>query len=184
VFPSGFSVGCEVLRRDPRASGPSSSPPQQGCLEAAHGLPKVVFLAPPYAVVVPLVFASFLLLLQSSGESGGFLRSALCKDVEAPPGRIPLSAGDAQASTCSFLIVEFHMKVVKSVKMKPPEVALLELLSFHTVHGSPCRDALSSCRSPRKSEWCHPQLACQRACHASLRLGLSPLYVGRSKGRE
>jgi hypothetical protein len=72
--------------------------------------------------------------------------------VDALPGRNPLSAGDATTSICSFLIVEFHMKVVKSVKKKPPEVALLELLLFHVVHGSSCRDALSSCRSPRKSE--------------------------------
>jgi hypothetical protein len=81
----------------------------------------------------------------------------------------------------SFLIVEFHMKVVKSVKMKPPEVALLEMLSFHTVHWSSHWDVLSSCQSPRKSEWSHPQLVRRRAPHASLRLGLSPLSIGRSK---
>jgi hypothetical protein len=119
-----------------------------------------------------------------SGGSGGFLRSAWHKDVEAPPGRNPLAAGDAQASTRSFLIVEYHMKVAKSVKMKPPEVALLELLSFCTVLGSPHREVLSSCRLPRKSEWYHPQLARRRVRRASLLLGLSPLSVGRSKCHE
>jgi hypothetical protein len=73
---------------------------------------------------------------------------------------ITLSAGDAQVFVRNFLNVEYHMKVVKSVKMKPLEVALLELLSIHVVHGRPHRDALSSCRSPSKSEWCNPHLAC------------------------
>jgi hypothetical protein len=54
--------------------------------------------------------------------------------MEAHSDHNPLSAGDARASTCSFFIVEFRMKVVKFVKMKPHEVALLELLSFYALH--------------------------------------------------
>jgi hypothetical protein len=69
-----------------------------------------------------------------SGGSGRFPRSAYHKDMEAHSDHNPLSAGDARASTCSFFIVEFRMKVVKFVKMKPHEVALLELLSFYALH--------------------------------------------------
>jgi hypothetical protein len=45
------------------------------------------------------------------------------------------SVGDAHAATRSSLNVEHHMKVVKSVNMKPPEVTLLEILSICIVHG-------------------------------------------------
>jgi hypothetical protein len=78
------------------------------------------------------------------------------------------SSGDAQVATRSSLNVEHHMQVVKSVKMKPPEVALLGMLSFRVVHerlrqftlqaakrfegSSPSSKSL--CRSPRKLECC------------------------------
>jgi hypothetical protein len=92
-------------------------------------------------------------------------------------GCISFSAGDAQVTTCSFLNVKYHMKVVKYVKMKPPEVTLLELLLICAVHGRLQRNALpaakrlggivpnfkSPCRSPRKLEWCLPQLMHRRA---------------------
>jgi hypothetical protein len=92
-------------------------------------------------------------------------------------GCISFSTSNTQVATCSFLNVEYHMKVVKSVKMKPPEVALLELLLICTVHGRLWWNALpaakclrgivpnfkSPCRSPRKSEWCLPQLVRQRS---------------------
>jgi hypothetical protein len=44
VCPSECSAGCEVSRRDLRASGSSPPSPQQGGLKAAHDLPKVVLL--------------------------------------------------------------------------------------------------------------------------------------------
>jgi hypothetical protein len=68
----------------------------------------------------------------------------------------------------SSLYAEHHMKVVKSMRMKPPEVAILGLLSFGVVlrrlrwfmlqaaqrfgGSSPSSKAL--CRSPRKMEGC------------------------------
>jgi hypothetical protein len=49
-------------------------------------------------------------------------------------GHNSFSTGDAQVTIRAFLDVEFHMKVVKSLKMKPPRVALLDLLSICVVH--------------------------------------------------
>jgi hypothetical protein len=49
------------------------------------------------------------------------------------------------------------MKVIKSVKMKPPEVAPLEMSLIHGVHWRLRQLELSSCRLPRNSEWWHPQ---------------------------
>jgi hypothetical protein len=43
-------------------------------------------------------------------------------------------AGDAQVTVCGFLGTESHMKVVKYVKMKPPEVVPMEMLSICAVH--------------------------------------------------
>jgi hypothetical protein len=43
------------------------------------------------------------------------------------------SSGDAQVDARSSLYADHHIKVMKSVKMKPPEAALLGLLSFHIV---------------------------------------------------
>jgi hypothetical protein len=45
VRSSKCSAGYKVSQRDLQASDSSSSSPQQGGLEAVHGLPKVVFLA-------------------------------------------------------------------------------------------------------------------------------------------
>jgi hypothetical protein len=64
--------------------------------------------------------------------------------------------------------------------MKPLELVLLELMLIHVVQGIPHRDALSSYRSPKKSEGHRPQLACQHAHLASSGLGLLLLYVGRT----
>jgi hypothetical protein len=96
----------------------------------------------------------------------------------------PLSVGDAPIFARCFLNAEYHIKVVKSVKMKPPEVTLLQLLSIRVVQRSPRWDALSSCRSPRKSEWRCPQLARRHARLASSRLGLLLLSVGRTECHE
>jgi hypothetical protein len=57
-------------------------------------------------------------------------------------GHNSLFAGDAHVTVCGFLDAKFHMKVVKSVKMKPPEVALLELLSICAMHRSLRQDEL------------------------------------------
>jgi hypothetical protein len=92
------------------------------------------------------------------------------------------SGGVAQVVARSSLYSKLCMKVVKSVKVKPPEAALLVLLSFHFVLRRLRRFALqaaqhirgstlsskSLCRSPRKSE--------------GLRLESSPfsLVVGRA----
>jgi hypothetical protein len=57
---------------------------------------------------------------------------------------MPPQLGDAQVTACSFLNADYRMKVVKSIKMKPYEVVLLELLSIHIVHRSLWQDALSS----------------------------------------
>jgi hypothetical protein len=43
------------------------------------------------------------------------------------------SSGDAQVDARSSLYADHHIKAMKFVKMKPPEVALLGLLSFHIV---------------------------------------------------
>jgi hypothetical protein len=43
---------------------------------------------------------------------------------------------------CNSLCAKHHMKVVKSIKMKPPKVARLGLLSFRVVHGRLRRFAL------------------------------------------
>jgi hypothetical protein len=63
------------------------------------------------------------------------------------------SAGDAHVSVRGFLDTEFLMKVVNSIKMKPSEVALRDLLSIRAVHRRLGRDELSSCKSSRKLEW-------------------------------
>jgi hypothetical protein len=44
------------------------------------------------------------------------------------------SACDAQVTVCGFLDAELHMKVVKSLKMKPHEVTLMEFLLICIVH--------------------------------------------------
>jgi hypothetical protein len=59
------------------------------------------------------------------------------------------------------------MKVAKSVKMKPPEIASLEMLLLCAVHRTLQRVEISSCRPTRKSEWHRPQLVRQRACRSS-----------------
>jgi hypothetical protein len=94
------------------------------------------------------------------------------------------STCDAQVTVRGFLDAEFHMKVVKSVMMKPSEFALLELLSICVVHRRLQRNELSSCRSSRKSEWWHPQLVRQCAHHSSFYLGLLMMSDGRSKCHE
>jgi hypothetical protein len=62
--------------------------------------------------------------------SGRFLQFARRKDVEAPPDRNPLSTSDAQVSTHRFLNAEYHMKVIKSVKMKPHKVRFWSCCRF------------------------------------------------------
>jgi hypothetical protein len=54
-------------------------------------------------------------------------------------------------------VVIGRFKVVKSVKMKSPEIAPLKMLLLHAAH-RPLRRVLSSCRSSRKSEWRRPLL--------------------------
>jgi hypothetical protein len=103
------------------------------------------------------------------------------QDRRPAPG--PLREAYTIFARC-FLNAEYHIKVVKSVKMKPPEVTLLQLLSIRVVQRSPRWDALSSCRSPRKSEWRCPQLARRHARLASSRLGLLLLSVGRTECHE
>jgi hypothetical protein len=95
-------------------------------------------------------------------------------------GHNSFTAGDAQVSIRDLLAVESRMMVVKSVKMKPPEVAPLEMLSIRDVHMRLRRVELSSCRSSRKSEWRHPQLVRQRARRSSSYLG----FLLMSNGRE
>jgi hypothetical protein len=108
------------------------------------------------------------------------------------------SAGDAQVAMRSSLNVEYHMKVVKSIKMKPPHIALVEMLSIRAVHGRLQRIVLPAtkrlkgtapnfkfpCRSPRKLEWCLPQLVRRCARRSSLCLGLMLMVVSRSKFYE
>jgi hypothetical protein len=50
------------------------------------------------------------------------------------------------------------MKVIKSVKMKPPEVAPLEMLSTCVVHRRMWWVELSSCRSSRSRSGVIPNL--------------------------
>jgi hypothetical protein len=64
------------------------------------------------------------------------------------------------------------MEVIKYGKMKPSEVALLELLSIHAVHRRLWQDELSSCRSLRKMEWRHP-----RSCAVCSSLFLLPRFI-------
>jgi hypothetical protein len=68
-------------------------------------------------------------------------------------GRNSCSTGDdAQVFVHGLLDTKCLMKVVNSIKMKPPEVALREVLSVSAVHRRLRRDELSSsCMSLRKS---------------------------------
>jgi hypothetical protein len=63
VFASECSASSDASRRDHQAFGSSSLPPQQGGLEAAHALPKVLFFCVPCVVALPPIFATLLLLL-------------------------------------------------------------------------------------------------------------------------
>jgi hypothetical protein len=81
------------------------------------------------------------------------------------------------------------------VKMKPPEVALLALLSFRIVlqrlrwfvlQGAQCfqgssPNSKSLCRWPRKTEGCLLQLMLRHAQHVVPRPGFFSLVVGRTK---
>jgi hypothetical protein len=108
------------------------------------------------------------------------------------------SSGDAQVVARSSLYVVHHMKVVKSVKMKPHEVTLLVLMLFRVVFwrlrqfvlqvtkrfrgSSPNSKFL--CMSPRKSEGFLLQLVHRRARRIVLRLRSFLLVVGHIKFHE
>jgi hypothetical protein len=55
-------------------------------------------------------------------------------------------------------VVVGRMKVVKYVKMKPHEVAPMEMLLLRVVHRTLRQVVLSPCKPSRKLEWHHPQL--------------------------
>jgi hypothetical protein len=94
------------------------------------------------------------------------------------------SAGDSQVVVHGFLDAESHMKVVKFVNMKPPEVAPLEMSLIHVMHWRLWWLELSSCRLMRKSLWHRPQLVSQHAHHSSPYLGFLLMSVGRSRCHE
>jgi hypothetical protein len=82
------------------------------------------------------------------------------------------SAGDAQVVVRGFLAAKSHMKVVKSVKRKPPKYWSLR------------RVELPSCKLSRKPEWHRPQFVRQHAHCSSPCLGLLPMSDGCSRCRE
>jgi hypothetical protein len=101
------------------------------------------------------------------------------------------SDGVAQVVTRNSLDAKHHMKVVKSIKMKPPKVTLLGLQSFHFVlqrlrwfalqaaqrfrGSSPSSKSL--CRPPRKLEACLLQIVLRHAWPVVLRLGSFPFSM-------
>jgi hypothetical protein len=99
-------------------------------------------------------------------------------------GRNSFSAGDAADSIRGFLDTEFFMKVVNSIKMKPPDVALWVLWLIRVVRRRPRRVGRSFCRLSRKLECCRPQLLHQHARCSSSCLCSRLVYVGRSRCHE
>jgi hypothetical protein len=77
-----------------------------------------------------------------------------------------------------------YIKVVKSIKMKPREVAPLEMLLLRAVHRTLRWVEMSSCRSSRKSEWRRLQLVHQRARRSSSCLGFLLMLDGRARCHE
>jgi hypothetical protein len=115
----------------------------------------------------------------------------LCLDCHRSCSLRPLHGGASSPASPSWhfgvlggFLQSAWGTVVEVGRDRCHEFAFLELLSICVVHGSPHQDALSSCRSPRKPKWCHPQLPRQHAHHTSLHLGLLSLSVGHSKCRE
>jgi hypothetical protein len=98
----------------------------------------------------------------------------------------------------SSLYAKHHTKVVKSVKMKPPEIAILRLPSIGVVLRRLRRFTLQAiqhfrgssasskalCRSPSKMEGCLLQLMLWHARRVIPWLGSFSLVVGRAKFHE
>jgi hypothetical protein len=99
-------------------------------------------------------------------------------------GRDSFFIGDVHVSVWGLLDTEFLMKVVNSIKMKPPEVALRELWSIRVLHRRLRWDEMSYCRSPRMLEWRHPHLLCRHAHRSSSCLCFLLMSVGCSRYRE
>jgi hypothetical protein len=76
------------------------------------------------------------------------------------------------------------MKVAKSVKMKPTEVAPMEIVLLRVVHSTLRRVELSSCKLLRKSEWRHPHRVCQRARRSASYLGFLLISDGCAQCHE
>jgi hypothetical protein len=93
-------------------------------------------------------------------------------------------AGDTQVVVHGLLAAKSHMKVVKSIKMKPHEVAPMEMSLIRVMHWRLQWLELSYCMLLRKSELHRLQLMHQRAHRSSSCLGFLLMSVGRSRCRE
>jgi hypothetical protein len=74
--------------------------------------------------------------------------------------------------------------VIKSIKLKPLEVAPLKMLLLRVVLRALRPVEQSSCRSSRKLEWHYPKLVCQRVRRSSSSLGFLLMSDGRARCRE
>jgi hypothetical protein len=81
-------------------------------------------------------------------------------------------------------VVIGRMKVIKSIKLKPLEVAPLKMLLLRVVLRALRPVEQSSCRSSRKLEWHYPKLVCQRVRRSSSSLGFLLMSDGRAQCRE
>jgi hypothetical protein len=94
------------------------------------------------------------------GENAcGTLLPRASPDQRPPFGRCSYGVrSNSKIEVCVKIsgVVVGRMKVVKSIKMKPPKIAPLEMLLLRHVLRTLRRVELSSCKSLRKSELHHP----------------------------